>query len=319
MADLTGPDDGGDRGQLLLVTGFAIAVAIVVLVLLLNTAIYAENLATRNVDTGADDALAYRDAVEDGLWPVVAFENEREHASRPTVRGNVTDRIDQFTMLAGQRRLEAGASANLTDRTLHDGTLLRQNESRHVNDSSGTQNWTMANGTEDVRAFEMNTTGGLEPTGSPGDEAFNVTVTGSSDNEWSVYVYENSSDAAEVAVENGSETSPELDVCGGLLPSNDPPRVNLTAGTINGGDCDKLVFAKDVDPPYEISVTHGDRVNATYNATVNTTQTFGFNGPGPASPPYEVPVVYSLSTDVVYRTADLEYRVRVRIAPEAGG
>lgn len=317
MADLTGSGDGRDRGQLLLVTGFAIAVAIVVLVLLLNTAIYAENLATRDVDTGADDALAYRDAVEDGLWPVVAFENEREHASRSTVRGNVTDRIDQFTMLAGQRHLEAGASANLTDRTLHDGTLLRQNESRHVNDSSGTQNWTMATDAGDVRAFEMNTTGGLQTTSSPGDEAFNVTVTGSSGNEWSVYVYEQV--GAEVAVKNGSETSPELDVCGGLLPSNDPPRVNLTAGTINGGDCDKLAFAKGVDPPYEISVTYGDRVDATYNATVNTTQTFGFNGPGPASPPYEAPVVYSLSTDVVYRTADLEYRVRVRIAPEAGG
>lgn len=318
MADLTGGGDGRDRGQLLLVTGFAIAVAIVVLVLLLNTAIYAENLATRDVDTGADDALAYRDAVGDGLWPVVAFENEREHASRSTVRGNVTDRIDQFIMLAGQRHLEGGASANLTDRTLHDGTLLRQNESRHVNDSSGARNWTMATDAGDVRAFEMNATGGLRSTGSPGDEAFNVTVTGSSGDEWSVYVYEHLGDA-EVAVKNGSETSPELDVCSGLLPSNDPPRVNLTAGAINGGDCEKLVFAKDVDPPYEISVTYGDRVDATYNATVNTTQTFGFNGPGPASPPYEVPVVYSLSTDVVYRTADLEYRVRVRIAPEADG
>ncbi|MFC7080626.1 DUF7261 family protein [Halorussus caseinilyticus] len=40
-------DGGRDRGQLILVTGLAIAVMLVALVLLLNTVIYTQNLATR--------------------------------------------------------------------------------------------------------------------------------------------------------------------------------------------------------------------------------------------------------------------------------
>jgi hypothetical protein len=186
-----------------------------------------------------------------------------------------------------------------------------------MTDASGTANWTMATGADDVRAFEMNTTGGLESTALPETQAFNVTVRGSGGNEWRFYVYDNPAlPDAEIAVKNGTGAL-ESNVCGGLLPSG-PPRVNLTAGTVAGSDCDKLVFAKGTTPPYDIEITYGDRAEGTYNATVNTTNVGTFNGPGPASSPYEVPVVYSLSVDVVYRTPGLEYRARVRLAPGAG-
>ena len=73
MADLSRPATDGrrDRAQLMLVTALALAVVLVVLVLLVNTAIYTENLATRGVDVGADDALEHRAAVVDGVGGVV--------------------------------------------------------------------------------------------------------------------------------------------------------------------------------------------------------------------------------------------------------
>jgi hypothetical protein len=307
MADMIRSGAGGgsdrDRGQLLLVTGFAIAVAIVALVILLNTAIYTQNLATRDVDTGADDALAYRDTVEDGLWPVVRAENAREYDNRPNLTSNVRDRVDQFVMLSAQHHLESGASANGTDRTLHQGTWLRQNGSRHMTNSSGNHTWTMATDANDVRGFEMNTTGGIAAVSDVEDEAFNVTVRGSNGDRWRFYVYEDPD--PELAVNDTG--SFERNICSGLF--SDPPRVNLTAGTVNGADCSDLVFANNTDPPYDIIVSHGDRTEGTYNVTVNGTTAVG-------DAPEQFPVVYSLSVDVVYQTETLEYRDRVLIAPE---
>lgn len=306
-----------DRGQLLLVTGFAIAVAIVALVLLLNTAIYTQNLATRSVDTGASDALAYRDTVADNLWPIVADENRKEYAHRSDLRANVSARIDQFTMLSAQRHLEGGASANVTNRTLHDGTRLVQDEgSREMTDATGSKaNWTMANGVDGARTFDLNTTGGLENTTvlAADDEAFRVNVVGNggSGNRWSVYVYRNLA-GTHVAIKNGTDAGP-TEVCPSLLAG--PPKLNLTAGAIDGSNCDAIRFGKGATPPYEISLTYGNRSTGTYNATVNGTPPGVGNFNEPSTSPYEVPVVYGISVDVVYRTSGLQYRARIHLAP----
>lgn len=308
--------DIDDRGQLLLVTGFAIAVAIVALVLLLNTSIYMENRATRSVDTGTEDALAYRDTVADGLWPVIKAENEREYANRGALRGNVSDRIDRFTNQSGYWHLRYGAGPNVTNVTLHDGTWLRQTKSgREMTNASGTAgNWTMVTGVEDVRAFDVTPTSSLSTTIAG---AFRVDVVGTGGDRWSLYVYDDG--GTTLAVKNGTDPSPASDVCGGLFSNT--PAVGLTAGTVNGTDCSALQFAKGVNPPYVINVTHGTQATGTYNATVNATTNVegsNFNGPGPASSPYRVPVVYGVEADVVYRSADLEYRAQIHLPEDDG-
>lgn len=308
-----------DRGQMILVTGFAIAVAIVALVLLLNTAIYAENLATRNVDSGADDALAYRTLVEEDLWPIIGAENDREYDDRAELRANVTARVDRFDDLSARPHFERGTSANLSNRTFHDGTHLRQrDQSRRMTDASGTKaNWTMAEDVDDVRAFDVNTTGELESTDEPDTESFRIDVVGGdgTGDRWSVYVHEDLANDSSVAVKNGSQATPTEDVCSGILPSG-PPALNLTAGTIEGSDCDAIVFGKGASPPYEIGITYGNRSAGTYNATVNGTPPGAGNFNEPSTSPYEVPIVYSLSVDVVYETAEFEYRARTRLGPE---
>ncbi|WP_122088269.1 DUF7261 family protein [Halalkalicoccus subterraneus] len=50
-----------ERGQLVLVAGFAIAATFVVLALVLNGVIYAEGVGTRTTDVGERDALAAED------------------------------------------------------------------------------------------------------------------------------------------------------------------------------------------------------------------------------------------------------------------
>ncbi|MFB6167459.1 MAG: hypothetical protein ABEJ43_01275 [Haloferacaceae archaeon] len=308
MADLSHGDR--DRGQLLLVAALAIAVAIVALVVLLNTSIYMENLATRDTDTGASEAIAFRNTVEENLWRVVAAENDRTYASRSTLEGNVSNRTDRFVALTAGRYRRSGAVAELSNTTFHDGTRLRQTDpTREFTSASGAANWTLATSADGVREFEVNVTGGLTTTATPQSDAFGVNVDGSGGNRWSLYAY-NDGGGERIAVKNG--TGPvNTNVCSGLYTQD--PRVNLTAGTVNGTACPAIDFARGTSAPYDVSYQYGNRSTGTYRLTVNTSNVGNVNGPGPTTSPYRVPVVYSVTTDVVYRSPTLAYRANVTV------
>jgi hypothetical protein len=97
--------------------------------------------------------------------------------------------------------------------------------------------------------------------------------------------------------------------------------VNLTAGTINGTDCSALEFGAGISDPYDdMVVRYGNRTTATYDLTLNATLTpsveSSFDDSPTSTAPYQVPVVYTLHADVVYRTADLTYRARIHLGPE---
>lgn len=322
MADLTGPHT--DRGQLLLIAGFAIAVAIVALVLLLNTAIYTENLATRSVDTGESDAIAYRNAVQRSLWPAVSEVNDGDNATRTERIRNASDRVDRVAEMTARRHLLKGTAATVTNRTYHNGTRLVQTDTNRTVTPTGaptTANWTMASDTGDVRAAELNITGGLESTTDP-DDAFRLVVVGDSGDEWRVYVYEDSMTGdPTIAVKNG--TAPIDDgICAGQFTG--PPRLNLTAGTVNGTDCSALAFGSGIDEPYDsLLIRYGNRTTANYTLTTNTTLSPAvdpnFDDSPTATSPYQVPIVYSIHADVVHKSAELTYRARIYAEPEAGG
>jgi len=322
MADLS----DRSRGQLLLVTGFVIAVAIVALVLLLNTAIYAENLTTRSTDTGANDALAYRSSVEAGLWPTVgsAADNGYNESSRSAVEANVSRRLDQFEDDISRRHHIGGAAAGVSVADYYDGARIRQpNASRRLTGAGGAANWTVVASTSDLRQFEVNTTGGLTSTSDPENDAFRLDVVGSAGNRWSLYAYEDSATSnATLAVKNGTGTI-ETNICSDLVDG--PPRVDPVAGTVNGEPCGPLSFAEGTSPPYQLRIVYGNRSTGSYDAMVNGTlsPSIGSNYASPPNSPYDVPVVYGLRTNVTYRSDGLTYAAETATVPDpddpAGG
>jgi len=82
-------DVNRDRGQLIILTGLIVAVTMVAMVLLLNTAIYTENLASRGADQSGREAVEYRATVVDGVGELIDEENGREHGSYSDVRTKV--------------------------------------------------------------------------------------------------------------------------------------------------------------------------------------------------------------------------------------
>jgi hypothetical protein len=288
----------------------------------LNTAIYTENLATRSVDTGAEDALAYRDTVDESLWRSVSGVNEGDNATRTGRVRNASDRVDRVAELSARRHLLGGSSATVSNRTYHNGTRLVQTDPGRTVTPAGspsTANWTMAYTIGEARAAEVNVTGGLESTTDP-EDGFSIAVVGDTGDEWRVYVYEEAGQTT-VAVKNGTAPITD-DICSGQVTGT--PRLNLTAGTIDGGDCGALAFGTGIAEPYDIvEIRYGNRTTATYTMTVNSTVSPAvdpnFEDSPSSSEPYQVPIVYSVHADVVYESAELTYRARIYAGPEEQG
>lgn len=76
-------DVASDRGQLILIAGLVLATLLVAMVLILNAAIYTENVATRAEATDSGDAVAFRATVITDTTEITRQEATVEDAERP--------------------------------------------------------------------------------------------------------------------------------------------------------------------------------------------------------------------------------------------
>lgn len=323
MADLVARSD---RGQLVLVAGFAIAVALLALILLLNTAIYTQNLATRDANIADDDAIEYRNTVVSGSSQIVDAENQAEYDSYDNVRQNTSDGIARTDTLLRQRHAEHGTRADINDSSIthHEGRLVRQtNNSRAFNDAAGLSDWTMAVAIEDTRKYaatversSLNTTDAANATA----EGFHVRLAESgTSTEWSAAVYTNdTTNNISLAVEPDGAAEP-TQVCS---VDRDNATVDFTDGTLSGESCSGYTWREGVDAPYDITYRNGGQAAGTYNLTVNTTGgamitgSPEINNDPTGGSPYAVPAVYSVTFSFTYETAEVRYVDTVRVAPD---
>lgn len=300
---------GGDRGQLVLVGGIVVALALVALVLLLNTVLFAENVATRGIDPGIDRADDHAAFAEDAAGAVLAG----EHA--PAARHQTWDEVR--TAVVGDVARVSGASRNRSLRRFGGysnlsvasgptrGTVLVQNESRRFNDTSNDTAFTLAD-TGGVRGFRM--TVNATHTISSSSGAFTVWVNGSGGGTWNASVYE---DSNTVTVETSTGTT-----CTGRASN---ATINWTAGTL--ADC-SFAFADGVsDGPYNVSFRNGDQAYGTYrlvvrNESTDDVSTENFHDPASTGSPRRYPGVYSLVVRATYEEGATNYSTAVRVAPD---
>jgi len=324
MADLSrrAGGDRGRRGQLLLVTALSIAVVLVALVLLVNSAIYAENLATRNTDIGESDALAYRSGVIEGAGGTVDRENRAEYADRAALEENVTAGVERLDALLARTHLDHGVDANVDRSSVAyvDGRLVRQTDpSRNFTDETGlVANWTVAYDTNGTRRYaatvDRDALVQTDETDLSG--AFRlVIVDNSTGEEWRVFLYEDDDTGnLTVAVRNATESSPTV----ACSVDRSTATVNFTNESLSGRDCPALEWAEGVGERYDIAYRNGDNAVGTYNLTVRTEDagalnTLDLNALGGGSP-YHVPAVYAATMSVSYESPTLSYRDSIRVA-----
>lgn len=326
MADLRpsqpGSDSGTgtDRAQLVLVTALIIGVALIALVLLVNAAIYTENLATRDPDVGDEEALSFEAKAIEGVGGIVDRENHNEYETyEDGVKQNVTDGIvvlnDHLRLTSLDRAVLA--RINLSTVSHSEGLLIRHtNESRAFTSANGSSNWTLAENLTQSRSHvatihesELIAT---NASNASSDGAFTVILDGNS-GDWHAYVYTNDTtgDIA-IAIKPGGVADPaDATVVCSVDSAN--ATIDFTAGTIDGKACPGMQWGEGIGTEYDIRYENGDRANGTYEVTVNGTESGALNTDSGDSP-YYVPAVYSTQAQLNYRSPDLEYKVTVRVA-----
>ena len=307
-----------DRAQIILITGLTLAVLFVAVVLLLNTVIYTENLATRGADAGGTEAIEFRDGTVDDLAGIL----EREHRNGTA---NATDSFlasaERYGRTVSGLRARDGvvADVRVNDSTVEPGYFFAQDETatgfREMTAPDGTTtDWTVAGNATETRNFRL-TVDSSSLSGSVSG-AFTVVADGTAagtNETWSASLSDSSGNVS-VTVDNGTTTVTET-----FAPRPDGNHtVDFTAGTVNGEPFDALVWAEGVQnesgtAPFDIRYENGGEARGTYSFVVDDRD--GSSPLSDTSRPYVVEGIYGVEVDILHRTPELTYGDVVRLAP----
>lgn len=303
-----------DRGQLILITALGMAILLVSLALVVNTAIYTENLATRSSKTaGGTQAIQYQESTEAGLGDLVIYVNYHDNTSFDAVYGNLSTGVTDWNRNAGKHFSTSGVAVNLSLSDSRNGTRIEQTaQARNFSNSSlSSDNWTVASNVDNTRRFRMNVTDKTELE-LLGSSPFHVIVDDGSAT-WRMNVSEDTISGDIVVGVKGPSTT------GTCQTSAATARINLTAGSLNGQPCDPLVFAEGLSTPYSIQYKRVGSIEGTYTMVVTNTSLADSPGPHLNAPdsgsPFATHAIYDAEIRFVYQSPRIYLDRTLRIAP----
>lgn len=315
MADMT------DRSQILLVAAVLLAVTFVSLALVVNSAIFTGNLATRGETTGASDALTYRHEVADSAEGLVLEVNEQ----------NTSDLVDNVDASLGnvsaQGGLQNARRARVVTVDLDSSSPIvearvqgNQTDDPYTN-ASGERDWTLATDADRVVRGEFNVTS----LGTDNEShAYHLYINGSSGSYWEMAVFDSAADASDrnitVRDDGGSLSECSFDPSPGTNFT-----INLTAGEVTDSDgsthCPGALDSSErtYEGFSERNVAYGEANNVTGNYTV----TLERDGEAPVvdennfdgtSPTVTVRIDV-LDIEYTYESQSLHYSTTITIRP----
>lgn len=334
MADVRPPRAGGDgrkgrgggeylsdsRGQLFIVGALALAVLLVTLAMLLNTAIYAGNIATRDPGPGTTGVIEFENEAVDATGQLMDGVNHANNSSYTDLDSAYNNSTANWSAAVNvhTNMLADDAYVEVTG-TTH-GTRIVQDSRRNFTDESGSASWTLVNDVE-ARAWEMDVHRAnlTEPTtlGSIADllaePVFYIEITDTAGT-WEVFVFKDSSDVV-VEVSDTSDNS-----MGECRTTTANPTISLSDATLNGQHCQALADLGDnVTAPYDIDYTEADEVEGNYSLVVSKLEgsmpSSRYYADGSGNDPYYTHALYSAEVNVTYRSPLITYRTNVTVAP----
>lgn len=293
--------DVGDRAQIILVIGLVLAVMFVALSLVLNTAIFTENLATRSNDGVSDGAIEFHHDAIASTQDAIEYAN----ANDATLEASVENSVRDYNRLSLNHSARNGKVTNVTVNRTYEGRHIWQATDSTFESSNPDEDWTLANDVSGTREFRMN----VEPTSACTDlsNCFFVEFDDGSD-PMRMYLNLTDDNHAKVSVENSTVSQS----CEG---DSSQVSINITAGTISGDSCSAFSLLQTVEKPYDIHYRNAANATGTYDLTVNSTSLPANYGIVDSEPQSEV-VLYSVWIDITYNHPDLRYSNTVEVTPE---
>jgi hypothetical protein len=310
MADLS-----RDRGQLILVGGFVIAVTFVALALILNSVIFTENLATRGESIGGSGGAETRDIVDEATGDLIAHANAHNNTEDDFPAQNVSAGVADLDTALGAQLAARGQILDVRYVETVNGTRIAHNDTTQpFVAANGSADWSVQSGVEQVRDVGLNVSRSSLVTGSPGScgGCFEVTFSDGID-DWSVRIYD---DGSEVAVTSYVNGNPE----GTCTTPGPNAEINVTTGVVGDRECQPLLFGEGLDrtSTLDVSIDNGDQAAGRYSLVTDTSPSLVgvlLDGPGSSGSPRETYAVYSTDVIVDYQTGTTNYNATVRVAP----
>jgi hypothetical protein len=300
-----------DRGQLLLVGALALAVVFVALALLLNTAIYTGNLATRDSGVEAAPAVEYVAESRAAGVDAVASVNRRNNTSAADLNRAFNATMGEWDDLASYHRVVAGDAADVDVAGVTNGTRIQQDDaSRDFTGNGGAADWTVVSGVSNVRSMRFTVEESALASGPSG--AFHLTVTSGAGTR-SVFVYDTATGPAIEVVDGGTSTvCPAGSVTGGTFT------IDVPNESVGGASCPALGPVDDTSGSTDIGYRDADAAGGTYTMVVDEPPSAlslsGLNDNGPS--PYWTDAIYGAELTVTYRTEKLDYAATIGVVPE---
>ena len=326
MADVSIEIDfDSDRGQLLLIAALAVAVILVGVALLLNAAIFTENVATR--ETGADgrEAIDIRGSTVADIGELIERENERENETDVTDR--VGDGIDAMVPLLEREHIRHGIVVDLERQGIDEGERIEWDTDVRSEDFTVKRvdeegepfrepEWTLLSDVNATREFTLTidrTT--LRTLDEPNetqlqDEAFGIEFAGEDITQF-IYADQDSGDIVVAQVSGGSVDHR----CS--IASADEVTVDLTGDRLETDEemtrCHRGLWpTTDFEQIDSIEITNGNQAGGTFSLTIDNESTVANED---ESELIVEPAVYAATVEFRYTSADLDVETQVVVAP----
>lgn len=305
MADIT--EERSDRAQLILVAAIVLAVTFIGLAIVVNSAIFSENLATRGDVPGSDEALDFQYEVNQNVGELVESINENESYAKEDIEGAV----ESFQLQSAIQQSRRGGTVNVQYLSDTDGQRVAQEESGPLQNEMG--NLTVAENVDDARNIQFD----FENI----DGEFDFIAKDSEQKNWTMTV-----DEDRIMVEIATDGNFRSDTCD--VDASDGLTIDVTRATVDGDRCqalertgegESLWFAANIENDYTIEFEGGDSVEGTYSMIL---QQDANPFPDPDLDPVDDlsaivddDIAYSVEIQYEYRTHAVQSKTVIRVAP----
>ncbi len=298
------------RGQIVVVGALLIGTILVGIALVVNGAIYSENLASQQT-TSTKEVVDTRTEI----WTTVnaslgdANQDETVNDSHEALASDLPPRITRDTRHVTDGAAERGTIAsvsvsNITNRTI----VTHDDDEAAFTDATGEANWTVASSVIRLENTRMDVnTSSLQPAGAA--DAFTLAIDNGST--WSMTVTDPPTGGGVQVETSGYDGTTST-----CTASGDRVWINITAGTLDGTDCPGLA-ASHPDDPATVTYQYGDTVKGTYHVSAVMTapaDTDRFDTTGAPSATYAVEsatITYRYQSTRIQYTATIPARPRV--------
>lgn len=325
MADL----NRSQRGQMILIAAFILAIAFVVLALVVNSAIFTENLATRDDVAGSHEALEYRAEVVGSVGALIESANADPSMGSTEVIASIDENISSQ---AGFDQSALGHVVGLSYAGETAGKRIAQdNGTRNFTDTAGQEDWVLAEDVSNTRNIKFNITEveSLPIIEDDLDFQFHLNDTSDPDTvEWEMDVEYDGFNDVTVQVTNGltgltATCSREWD--GTSL------EIDVTGGTVGGEPChaldrdengEPLWFGAGVDTEYQLEFVDANAAMGTYSMVIEDDASSSVSdnlvdGHDPDEPYKQTnDILYSVDVEYMFHTSQVGYETTIEdIAP----